>query len=109
MQFYRNNIDSSSDVSVVVKASAAGSKIQMGIEDTNVLELETTTALTLKDFQKIYGEYIIVGFEYGGEILFQSTTSTSSSEKKETIVAALKWVDGTYSTHSLSLSALSSI
>merc|ERR1719433_2608518 len=65
MSFAKSNIDCSSDVSVIVKASATGSKFQMGIEDMNILELDDSKALDMGEFTKLYGEYVIIGFEYG--------------------------------------------
>jgi len=90
LKFTKENIQSSSDVSVIIKASAAGRKQQMSLAETNMLELKDTIAVNdIEDFTSIYGAYLIVGFEYGGEILFQSTHSAKSSEDKMAIEGGL--------------------
>jgi len=91
LSFAKDNIQCESDVSVIISASAAGRKKQLGLSDTNVLELEEDqmALLDLESFLKMYGSYVIVGFEYGGEILFKSTHSAKSSEDKMAIEGGL--------------------
>ena len=94
LSFAKDNIQCESDVSVIISASAAGRKKQLGLSDTNVLELEEDqmASLDLESFLKMYGSYVIVGFEYGGEILFKSTHSAKSSEDKVAIEGGLAYV-----------------
>ena len=92
MEFAKNNIDSALDVSLIVKANSYGRKGQMGMSETNNLELKGTTAENLKEFQEQYGEYLIVGFEYGGEIMLQSTHSVRSKEDKLKVAGGLSYV-----------------
>ena len=91
MKFASENIAASSEVSVIVKATSSGRNLQMTIADRNELVLEETSDMNIEEFTKKYGYYMIIGFEYGGEILFQSTTTTSSSETKEEVQAELKF------------------
>ena len=89
MEFAKNNVDSALDVSMMVKAVAIGRKGQLKMSDTNKLRLKDTTAMDREAFMKEYGQYLIVGFEYGGEILFQSTHSVRDSEDKLKVAGGL--------------------
>jgi len=91
MSFAKDNIQSALDVSVIVKASADGRKQQMSLADTNGLALKGTSAATIEEFEQMYGSYLIVGFEYGGDILFKSTHSAKSAEDKMSISAGLNF------------------
>merc|ERR1740139_252574 len=91
MNFAKDNIQSALDVSVIVKASAAGRKQQMSLADTNGLALKGTTAANIEEFLQLYGSYLIVGFEYGGDILFKSTHSAKSAEDKMSISGGLSF------------------
>lgn len=90
MSFASENVQRSSDTSVIIKASAAGKKRQMSLADTNLLELKDSSIDHLEEFESLYGSYLIVGFEYGGEILFQSTHAAASSEDKMAISGGLE-------------------
>lgn len=90
MSFASENVQSSSDTSVIITAEAAGKKRQMSIADTNLLELKDTSIDNLEEFEALYGSYLIVGFEYGGEILFQATHSAASDEDKLAISGGLE-------------------
>ena len=92
MDFAKNNIDSALDVSLIVKANSYGRKGQMGMRETNNLVLKETTAADLDEFQAQYGVYLIVGFEYGGEIMFSSTHSVRDSEDKLKVAGGLSYV-----------------
>merc|ERR1719319_532011 len=50
MSFAKDNIQSASDVSVIVKASSAGRKQQMSLVETNALALKETSAIDLDEF-----------------------------------------------------------
>jgi len=90
LSFASENVQSASDVSVVIKAAAAGKKQQMSLAETNVLDLKETSVDSLDEFLALYGSYLIVGFEYGGEILFQSTHSARSEDDKMAIEGGLE-------------------
>ena len=89
MEFAKNNVDSSLDVSMIVKANSYGRKGQMKMSDTNKLRLKDTTAMDREAFVKEYGQYLIVGFEYGGEIMYTSTHSVRDSEDKLKVAGGL--------------------
>merc|ERR1712130_28363 len=91
MSYAKNNIDSALDISVIVKANSYGRKGQMKMSDTNKLRLKDTTAnlMDLDEFTELYGEYMIVGFEYGGEIMFSATHTVRSHEDKLKVAAGL--------------------
>ena len=92
MSFAKNNVDSELDVSVIVRANSYGKKGQMSMTETNKLELRDTTANDLEQFKDSYGEYLIVGFEYGGEIMYQSTHSARNKEDKLKVAGGLSYV-----------------
>ena len=92
MEFAKNNIDSALDVSLIVKANSYGRKGQMDMSETGKLQLKETTAADLEEFEELYGSYLIVGFEYGGEIMFQSTHSVRSKEDKLKVAGGLSYV-----------------
>ena len=100
MSFAKNNVDSALDVSVIVKANWYDRKGQMSTSETNKLQLKDTTATDFDEFTELYGEYMIVGFEYGGEIMYSSTHSVKSHEDKMKVAAGLSYdncVPGTMS------------
>jgi len=92
LSFAKESIQSASDVSVIIKASAVGRKKQLDLSDwNNLLELKDTLNFAgIEEFEALYGTYLIVGFEYGGEIVFQSTHSAQSNEDKVAIEGGLK-------------------
>jgi len=62
----------------------------MSIAELNLLELkDTISASSLDEFKSLYGDYLIIGYEYGGEILFESTYSAESNEDKMDIEGEL--------------------
>ena len=91
MKFAKENIQCEMDVSVLIKAYASGKKQQMSSSDLDLLVLQDTQVADLVEFEKMYGTYLIVGFEYGGEILFQSTHSAETYEDKMAIEAGLRY------------------
>ena len=92
MSFAKDHIDSEFEVSLIVKANAWGQKAQLKMADTNNLELHDTTNLEWDKFREMYGEYLVIGFDYGGEIMFQSTHTVRSSEDKLAVAAGIKYV-----------------
>ena len=92
MNFLSENVQSDTDVSVLVRASSAGKKKQMTLADTNLLKLKETTLTTVEEFEEMYGMYVVVGYLYAGEILFESTYSASNSEDKTAIEGGLSYV-----------------
>ena len=78
---------------MIVKANSHGRKGQMKMSDTNKLRLKDTTATDLDEFTELYGEYMIVGFEYGGEIMYSSTHTVRSHEDKMKVAAGLSYDD----------------
>lgn len=95
MKFASNNVDSSSDVSVVVRASSGGKVWKMPDTALNLLKMDKSfkKLASLDAFTDMYGSYLIIGFEYGGEVLFQSTKTARTLEDKMSIEAGLKCVD----------------
>jgi len=89
MTYAKETVMSSSDVSVIIKAQSAGRKQQMSIAETNMLELDVSGTGGLDEFKSLYGTYMIVGFEYGGEIIFTSTHSAKNSEDQQAIEGGL--------------------
>jgi len=63
-------------------------------EDLNALELgEIDQSInTSSDFTKRYGTYMIIGFEYGGEIVYKSSLETRTTEDHAAVSGALKGV-----------------
>lgn len=94
MKFARKTINSDSDVSFVMKATSAGRRKQLSLLEYNQLELRESakTELVRDNFLRTYGEYIIVGFIYGGEILFETTNTARSLEDKLDIEAGMGYV-----------------
>merc|ERR1719295_2349080 len=61
----------------------------MTMRQTNKLRLKETTAEDLDEFTEMYGSYLVVGFEYGGEIMYTSTHSVRSQEDKLKVAGGL--------------------
>ena len=101
MSFLSNNVQSDTDVSVMVKASSAGKKKQMTLADTNILELKDSEINTLEEFEEMHGAYLVVGYLYAGEILFESRYSAANSEDKTAIEGGLAYVITIHSLYSL--------
>ena len=103
MRFLKDNVQSDTDVSVLVRASSAGKKKQMTLADTNLLKLKETEFKEgqLKEFEEMYGTYVVVGYLYAGEILFESKYSASNSEDKNAITGGLSYVITIHSLYSL--------
>eukprot|EP01084_Bolivina_argentea_P180522 311888_1 len=97
VKFAKKNARSSLDVTFLITATQKGRTITNSTDDINKLELaksikdqiKINEKYTIQDFKKEYGEYYIIGFEYGGEIIFQSTYSTESTEDKLAVEGAL--------------------
>lgn len=89
MSFLNENVQSETDVSVMVKASSTGKKKQMDLSQTNILELKDSTIDELEEFEKMYGAYLIVGYIYGGEIIFESIYSANNQKDKTKVEGGL--------------------
>ena len=68
MSYTKENVESETDVSMMVKASSGGGDYVMMLSHRNLLELEDwiphgtpTPYGDLESFQKEFGEYVIVG------------------------------------------------
>ena len=94
MSFMQQNIMSETDITAIVRASSAGRKWQISSADIDRLELIDISddIVTLADFTDVYGDYMIVGWIYGGEIVYESTYSAKSEESKREIQAELWYV-----------------
>eukprot|EP01083_Nonionella_stella_P082416 227465_1 len=95
--FAMDNIQGKLDLTMILRATQEGRVLKNNKELTK-LELRKTVTdwitnaekpLTLEQFKQKYGEYIIIGKEYGGEVLFQQTFLSSSSEDKKKIAGGL--------------------
>eukprot|EP01084_Bolivina_argentea_P301788 520742_1 len=113
VEFAKTNTSSSLDVSFVVSAKQSGRIRKNGIPELNQLvldpdilnkinsdikdnnddddddETDSKKEYTINDFRQEFGEYVIVGFEYGGEIRFQSTYSTNSKNDSTKVEGSL--------------------
>jgi len=89
LSFAKQNIQSALDVSVIIKASTMSHKKQLDLSDCDLLELRDITSEDIEEFESLYGAYLLVGYEYGGEIVFQSTHSAQSNEDKLAIAEGL--------------------
>ena len=95
MDFARKTINSDSDVSFVMRASSEGGRKQLSSSEYNKLQLLDSVKqsnLLIDDFLRMYGEYVIVGFIYGGEILFEATNTAKGEKDKMEIEAAMGYV-----------------
>ena len=92
MSFAKDHIDSEFDVSLIVKAVAEGQKAQLKMADIEHLQLIDTTITEWDEFREMYGEYLIIGFDYGAEIMFQSTHTVRITEDKFAVAAGIKYV-----------------
>ena len=93
MSYTNEHVEGETDVSVMVRAISDGTKYQLGIEATNLLKLKDNLPATLIQFNEMYGDYLIVGWNYGGEIVHESSFSSKSTEDKESLAAGLWYVD----------------
>eukprot|EP01084_Bolivina_argentea_P245496 411025_1 len=97
VQFAMDNIQGSLDLTMVVRANQAGRRIKNEIPQIESLKLRDSVLnaiknddkFTFEEFQKRYGSYLIIGHEYGGKILFESTYKTKSSEDKMSVAGGL--------------------
>merc|ERR1719333_70879 len=91
MKFAKETEFSSNDVSVMVKATKSGKKKSLSLSDTNLLELREKARDygDLDAFEEEYGGYLIIGFMYGGEILFESVLSARSEREKKEVKTGL--------------------
>ena len=94
MSYMKENIMSETDITAIVRASSAGRKWQISSADIDRLELIDISddIVTLADFTDVYGDYMIVGWIYGGEIVYESTYSAKNEESKQEIKAELWYV-----------------
>ena len=92
MKYMRKNVMTENEVSVMVKASSGGRKYQMSLSETNLLELKDISVKDMDQFNRIYGDYLIVGFIYGGEILFEYKYEAKSKEDKKKIETGMWYV-----------------
>ena len=93
MSYTNEHVEGETDVSVMLRAISGGRKYELGIEDTNVLKLKDNCPETLSEFNEIFGDYLIVGWLYGGEIVYESSFSSKSTEDQESLEAGLWYVD----------------
>merc|ERR1719361_2481758 len=89
LSFVKENTQSSFDVSVIIKANSYGRKKQLELSDTNNLALKDTLIESFEKFESDYGQYLIVGFEYGGEILFESRHTVATENDKIAVAGGL--------------------
>eukprot|EP01084_Bolivina_argentea_P029266 54307_1 len=96
VNFAMNNVQGSLQLTMVVRAHQEGRVLQNDLSDILPLKLRDSVKGKIKDnkytferFKKDYGSYFIVGFDYGGQILFQSTYSTKSSQDKLSVGGGL--------------------
>ena len=94
MDFARKSVSSDSDVSFIMRASSTGRRKQLAMSEYNKLELRDSakTEVLLDSFLRTYGDYVIVGFIYGGEILFEATNTARSLEDKMDVEAGMGYV-----------------
>ena len=92
MSYLDENVVSDLDVSVMVRAFSEGKKKQLTVSELNVLQLKDTSIETLEEFEKVYGEYLITGFMYGGEVVFEQILSATNSTDKMDIAGGLGFV-----------------
>ena len=93
MKFARKTINSESDISFVMRASSAGRRKQLTLSEYNKLQLrDTVKDLLIEDFLREYGDYVIVGFIYGGEILFETTNTAKGHNDKQDVEAGMAYV-----------------
>ena len=93
MKYMSENVASETEVSVMLKASSGGQKYQLSQRATNLLKLKDNSPATLSQFNEAYGDYLIVGWIYGGAILYESKYSAQSSSDKMEVEAGLWYVD----------------
>ena len=93
MDLARKEINSDFDVSFVMRASSTGGRKQLSSSEYNKLQLvDSVKDLLIEDFLRKYGDYVIVGFIYGGEILFETTYTGKGEKDKMDIEAAMGYV-----------------
>ena len=93
MDFARKTVNSDSDVSFVMRASSTRGRKQLSSSEYNKLQLrDSVKDLLIEDFLREYGEYVIVGFIYGREILFEYTNTAKGLTDKMEIEAAMGYV-----------------
>jgi len=92
LDFAKDNSMSSNDTAFVVTAIQSGHYIRCDLNDRNVLKLRKSvidqmqqTEMTAADFRIEYGEYLIIGFEYGGKLNFISKYKADSQDEKMAI------------------------
>ena len=93
MDFARKTVNSDSDISFVLRASSAGKRKQLTLSEYNKLQLrDSVKDMLIEDFLREYGDYVIVGFIYGGQILFDTTNTAKGEKDKMDMGAAMGYV-----------------
>eukprot|EP01084_Bolivina_argentea_P029267 54308_1 len=96
VNFAMNNSQNSLQLTFIVNARQSGRLLENDLGDRIPLKLKDSVLKKIEDpnytfdkFKKEYGSYFIVGFDYGGEILFQSKYSVNSSQNKLSVAGGL--------------------
>eukprot|EP01084_Bolivina_argentea_P120572 213745_1 len=94
LKFAMDNSNGSFDSSLIVRGIHKGRTIKNEIQEHSKLKLKNNIlerikpndsgkiTYTFDDFKNEYGAYLIVGYEYGGEIVWTTTYKTSSLHDK---------------------------
>jgi len=93
IDFAKKNSMSALDTTLVVHAEQTGRYVRCGQNDCNLLKLNDHISPTdgISAFKAKYGEYLIIGFEYGGIFNFVSKYTAESSVDKMAIAGKLSF------------------
>eukprot|EP01084_Bolivina_argentea_P128398 226968_1 len=95
VKFAMRNVAGSLDLTVILNAVQKGRVVK---NDVECVQLKLRPAvqkridsghLTFEKFKQEYGEYLIIGFEYGGHVCFKATYKTRSSQDKLSVAGGL--------------------
>mmetsp|Transcript_22931 Transcript_22931/g.20146 ORF Transcript_22931/g.20146 Transcript_22931/m.20146 type:complete len:596 (+) Transcript_22931:60-1847(+) len=95
VKFAMDNINSGLSLSIIYRNSVTGKIKTVDLNDLDSLELadqvkqQIDDGLTFNEFVEAYGQYIIIGFKSGGEILYDCTYSTKDSSDKLSVSGGL--------------------
>eukprot|EP01084_Bolivina_argentea_P026094 48481_1 len=99
VKFAMNNTNGTFGLSVMYSASHEGQKRLYDMKALNALKLNDHVSdaikgtkgipLTFDEFTQKYGRYVVIGYEYGGSILFDMQYSTKSSQDKKSVIGGL--------------------
>eukprot|EP00483_Globobulimina_turgida_P013669 UN13695 len=94
LAFAKENANGTFDSSLIVKAIHKGRVIKTELQERNKLQLRANIlkqiqpnnsgqiSYTFDDFTNDYGSYLIIGYEYGGKIIHNTTFKTRSMKDK---------------------------